>query len=372
MKRVIVLFYLASLFLSCKELEDPISTKSEPVFYLRGKLNNDSLKFTAGDSAYYHFTGHQLDRQNIYEFTSEFKQTNCVNCDDKIKVTIRAHEKSINKPINVFDALGFGSYDYLENVVQPFHRFIKFEPDTTLIQVGSTINFFWDFGDGNISTDVKPVHYFNGDGIYNVRLDYNNGTCAGSITKELAIQSDTIHPLCKSDFNYFIANQREVLFISGDTVYNGQYLWDFGDGNTSTEPIPTHTYAEIKPYLVTLSLKRLTLGCGSSVSKVIDLTKMTCPVTFNYGFTNTPSFDTVNYSEVLVEYTAKNGDYYRSDIMTQNLPEFIIDEVMPYENNERNEKTVRFKLKFTCDLMNQDGQSIKLRGMEGRVGVSYP
>lgn len=372
MNRILILFFICAFFLSCRELEDPISTKSEPVFYLKGKLNSDSIRFFAGDSAYYHFTTHELDRQKIYEFSSEFKQTNCVNCNDKIKVTIRAHEKSPNQTIDIFDALGFGTYNYLENVAQPFYRVIKFKPDTSLIQLGSTINFNWDFGDGNISTEALPVHYYRDDGIYNVRLDYNNGACAGSVSKELTIQLDTIHPVCKADFNYFIANPTEVLFIGGDTVYNGQYLWDFGDGHTSTDPITTHTYAELKPYLVTLSIKRLTLGCGSSVSKVIDLTKTVCPVTFNYDFSNSPSFDTTHYSEVLVEYTSKSGDYYRSDIITQEVPQFIIDEVMPYENNEKNDKTVRFKLNFTCDLMNENGQRIKLKGMEGRVGVSYP
>lgn len=38
---------------------------------------------------------------------------------------------------------------------------------------------------------------------------------------------------------------------------SGEYtslLWDFGDGATSTEPTPTHTYAAPGDYLVTLIL----------------------------------------------------------------------------------------------------------------------
>jgi PKD repeat protein len=33
-------------------------------------------------------------------------------------------------------------------------------------------------------------------------------------------------------------------------------LWDFGDGNTSTNPNPTHTYAEAGNYTVSLTITR--------------------------------------------------------------------------------------------------------------------
>ena len=39
----------------------------------------------------------------------------------------------------------------------------------------------------------------------------------------------------------------------------GSYLWDFGDGNTSTEANPTHTYSETGTYSVCLEL---TTDCG--------------------------------------------------------------------------------------------------------------
>ena len=47
------------------------------------------------------------------------------------------------------------------------------------------------------------------------------------------------------------------------------YEWDFGDGSpVSTEPNPTHTYAEAKPYTATLTV---TYADGSKDSKEIDL-----------------------------------------------------------------------------------------------------
>ncbi len=41
------------------------------------------------------------------------------------------------------------------------------------------------------------------------------------------------------------------------------YLWDFGDGNTSTDPNPTHIYADTGDYVITLTV---TGPCGTDVS----------------------------------------------------------------------------------------------------------
>lgn len=41
------------------------------------------------------------------------------------------------------------------------------------------------------------------------------------------------------------------------------YLWDFGDGNTSTDPNPTHVYADTGNYVITLTV---TGPCGTDVS----------------------------------------------------------------------------------------------------------
>jgi hypothetical protein len=43
------------------------------------------------------------------------------------------------------------------------------------------------------------------------------------------------------------------------------WAWDFGDGNTSTEQNPTHTYADTGIYLVTLSIVTID-GCESDAS----------------------------------------------------------------------------------------------------------
>lgn len=51
-----------------------------------------------------------------------------------------------------------------------------------------------------------------------------------------------------------IPNELWVWNLSSGGTGNYQFLWSFGDGTSSTQPFPTHTYAESGPYVLCLSL----------------------------------------------------------------------------------------------------------------------
>lgn len=373
MMRTKYLLFIFILALSaCKELEDPISTSSDAVFYLKGTLNNNAIEFTGGDSANYHYTAHQKDDKNVYEFISEFKSLACVNCDDKLKITIRSHEKSLNNTVNIFDALGQSNYEFLDNVILPKHRIFRFFADTAGMPIGSNISFFWDFGDGTTSTEIAPFHYFKQDGKKVISLEYTSPSCTSKVIKDLPVQVDTFPLACYSDFKYII-NGQSVSFFPRDTFWSTAILWDFGDGFTSTSPDPTHTYATPGKYNVSFYIQRNKLACEYTVYRQVDLLQTDCDVEFTFRpELKIPPTDTLNLSKVLIEYTAKNGEYYRSDWVAQDNAPFVISDLEPYELNEKSEKTVRFQLSYTCELQTEQGKRIKFNTMNGKVGVSYP
>lgn len=60
----------------------------------------------------------------------------------------------------------------------------------------------------------------------------------------------------KIDFKYKTTNcgYRFYPYISNFTGIPTGYIWDFGDGNTSTDKYPTHHYQTTGTYVVTLKI----------------------------------------------------------------------------------------------------------------------
>ena len=59
-----------------------------------------------------------------------------------------------------------------------------------------------------------------------------------------------------------------VTFKNGSTSNIQTYDWDFGDGNTSTQPTPQHTYADTGVYLLKLAVNR-GLPCSDSTTALV-------------------------------------------------------------------------------------------------------
>lgn len=121
---------------------------------------------------------------------------------------------------------------------------------------GLTVNFtdtseysifpLWDFGDGNMDVVPNPVHTFGDTGTYNVCLLVVNA-CAVTDTVCTQIQVCRI-PVAA--FTSLVAGTN-VNFTDGSTDAD-TWAWDFGDGNTSTLPNPSHVYANPGSYTVCL------------------------------------------------------------------------------------------------------------------------
>jgi PKD repeat protein len=105
---------------------------------------------------------------------------------------------------------------------------------------GISLNYFWNFGDGNTSTSQNPSHIYTTAGIYNVCFVVTNAFgCADSICKIINLgQSGN----CVVTLNYHL----DSLTANFSGMSTGPaphfYLWDFGDGTSSTSPTPRHDY----------------------------------------------------------------------------------------------------------------------------------
>ena len=105
---------------------------------------------------------------------------------------------------------------------------------------------FWDFGDGYTSTETNPVHTYTIPGDYDVMqiafssAQYSN--CPDTLIKHAKIKAHQPHANFSSPDLYACAPYL-VHFI--DSSYQADnYLWDFGDGSTSTDASPEHIYTD--------------------------------------------------------------------------------------------------------------------------------
>ncbi|WP_211530611.1 PKD domain-containing protein [Methanocalculus chunghsingensis] len=121
---------------------------------------------------------------------------------------------------------------------------------------GTPTEWQWNFGDGNTSTNQHPMHTYTSAGTYTVSLTVTNVDGTDTETKKDYI---TVDPLVLLIAN-FIANTTNgyaplaVQFNDTSTGTPGSWLWDFGDGGTSTDQDPLHTYTRIGTNNVTLTI----------------------------------------------------------------------------------------------------------------------
>jgi len=119
---------------------------------------------------------------------------------------------------------------------------------------GTMSSWRWDFGDGASASVQNPTHTYTKPGIYSVSLSAANEFGMGHITKSGIITSGMVPDA------EFIAEIRQGYppltvrfrdFSSGSPL---AWSWDFGDGTTSTEKDPVHTYTHEGWYTTTLQV----------------------------------------------------------------------------------------------------------------------
>jgi gliding motility-associated-like protein len=115
-----------------------------------------------------------------------------------------------------------------------------------------TTAYLWDFGDGNITNQLSPVHIYNTPGIFTVRL-----TAFGPGGSDTIVEQDIVQ-VYQKPFAYFTANPLLVyiptnpVFLTNQSQNAVSYTWHFEDGDTSNQTSPQHTYQVSGDYSVTL------------------------------------------------------------------------------------------------------------------------
>ncbi len=153
----------------------------------------------------------------------------------------------------------------IEGTVLTFDGSGSFDPD------GDFLTYTWNFDDGNGNSIVNSTHIYEADGIYAVTLIVNDGEVDSDPNTTTATISD-VDPIAA--FSYSPTNPTAgspVQFTDKSTTHDGiiSWNWNFGDGNTSAEFEPTHTYGVPGTFMVTLEVSND--RCSGTVSHNVEI-----------------------------------------------------------------------------------------------------
>lgn len=135
----------------------------------------------------------------------------------------------------------------------------------------------WDFGETEDKTAKNPTHYYQKPGTYTVKLTATNADGSGSKTISVPV-TVTAPAKPTADFSSAVpvaSSQLSLQFTDQSTNTPTSWLWNFGDGQTSTEQNPAHVYAATGLYTVTLTATNI--NGSATISKAVNVQGGTPP-----------------------------------------------------------------------------------------------
>ena len=147
--------------------------------------------------------------------------------------------------------------------------------DSSTIDVGNIVKWYWDFGDGTkdtLITNASRQKTYNTTGTYTVSLiTVSNSGCISNPY----VQQITIRPVPITNFGIPVAVclPKGIAMFTDSTVVplNGtisNWKWDFGDSGTDSVQNPVHIYKDTGIYNVKLTVIS-NYGCVKDSSKIL-------------------------------------------------------------------------------------------------------
>lgn len=176
---------------------------------------------------------------------------------------------------------GTPAADVAEVVPAPSTREVAIRPSVTEGCPGTTVSFdaqnlpeggiyLWNFGDGSFSNKPSPSHTFSKSGVFEVMLSHSS-MGGGNISNKPASDRIVIHEVPEASFNFMkreYDNTVPSVHFENRSMGGQTYLWDFGDGTSSSTPHPDHVYKQKGAYHVTLTVVNAK-GCTDRTERTV-------------------------------------------------------------------------------------------------------
>jgi len=195
----------------------------------------------------------------------------------------------------------------------------------------------WNFGDGSTSNLNYPTHIYNLPGNYNVQL--TSTTTQGCTATVIIPNLITVYPQPIADFTWNppigTLSNPVINFVNLSTPIDisTNWFWDFGDGVTSNDKNPTHSFPNFNSNSYTTVLIASTIyGCSDTVAYPINILETSVTennlYNVNITFDNFRSILSVNNITRDTEVSVYNiqGQLLLHEFITQSLTKFNISQ----------------------------------------------
>lgn len=214
-------------------------------------INAVSWQWNFGDGAT------STDQNPVHDYTAEGNYdvtliaTNAFGCGDTI---VKPAFVKIARPIITIPSLpAAGCIPFTIN------------PVANVNAVDAVVSYLWDFGDGTTSTLQNPSHTYPVQGNFNITLTITTSTgCTETLLINNAIRVGTLPTADFSATPIPVCAVDPVQFTNLSSTTDA-WLWNFGDGTTSSAQNPSHTYLTTGTF--TISLTSINNGCPATATK---------------------------------------------------------------------------------------------------------
>lgn len=174
---------------------------------------------------------------------------------------------------------------------------VQFTDLSTLNAPGAG-TYVWNYGNGVTQSGQNPSYTFNTSGYYTItHIVTNSAGCVTTLAKTAYIHVyDKPNVVLGTAFPIVCGLGQSTPFADGTTgTPPFTYLWNFGDGGTSTQANPTHIYTAYGSYPVKLTV---TDGNGCTDSAALPFNVIVTPslATFTYSPTTICEGDYVSFT----------------------------------------------------------------------------
>ena len=196
--------------------------------------------------------------------------------------------------------------------------------------------YFWDFGDGATSTSRNPVHCYQNKGNFWVTMKYFVGEIHGEVVREnyIVVKDPTTFVDYKGEPSAGVAPLTVQFSIIGSPT---NIVWDFDDGDPSTEWNPRHQYTKAGYYSPTLTYclngacekeskyNYIEVSSAEEVNFTAERQEGTAPLSTKFVVNGSAETFTWDFGDGTTSYERDPGHYYDNPGLYSVILSYTVD-----------------------------------------------